>query len=323
MSKSLNASQLQSRAQKLQAQWVGLHSARPRILYHYTDAAGLLGLLKTNRLWATNRRFMNDPTETEYAANLIRAALNDSRTAEYVATKERDKKRRQSVLDAINGGIDYLLTAYVDQDEHYLACFCEEGDLLSQWRGYGSIGGGYAVGFSAKHLGLVQHQTPEKPEPVLRRVIYDPKRQRHVTRLWLNFIIDWQRFCEQDKPAALKGSIDYYDFGWNYLNWFVSQSLRCFKHPAYKEEQEWRVIQVGTGYGGTRAVDPNFRAARRGIVEYVELELPLQKEKLPVKLICYGPTLDPKVTDRSLSLLCRGKGYGNVKIKKSIVPFAG
>src|SRR5437660_10589388 len=93
MSKSLNASQLQSRAQKIQAQWVGLHSLRPRILYHYTDAAGLLGLLKTNRLWATNRRFMNDPTETEYAANLIRAALNDSRTAEYVATKERDKKQ--------------------------------------------------------------------------------------------------------------------------------------------------------------------------------------------------------------------------------------
>ena len=70
-------------------------------------------------------------------------------------------------------------------------------------------------------------------------------------------------------------------------------------------------------------MEPNFRAGRRGVVEYVELDLPASKERLPLEVICYGPMLDPKVTDHSLSLLCRSKGYDKVAIKKSIIPFAG
>jgi hypothetical protein len=34
----------------------------------------------------------------------------------------------------------------------FMACFCENGDLLSQWRGYGSLGGGFSLGFKAKQL---------------------------------------------------------------------------------------------------------------------------------------------------------------------------
>jgi hypothetical protein len=33
----------------------------------------------------------------------------------------------------------------------YITCFCEDGDLLSQWRGYADPGG-YAIGFDAAEL---------------------------------------------------------------------------------------------------------------------------------------------------------------------------
>ncbi|HKQ39920.1 MAG TPA: DUF2971 domain-containing protein [Verrucomicrobiae bacterium] len=305
------ATTLEKQATKLEQLWLELHSKRPEVLYHYTDAQGLLGMLNSHKLWATNRRFMNDPTEAEYAANTIRNVVENHRD-----------QYETGLFEKVKAGVELILKLYLEQDEHYLACFCENGDLLSQWRGYGSVGGGYAMGFVADSLGLILYQSPDKPEPVLRKVLYKTKQQTELTGQWVKFIFDWESFRRRAAPKK-DIDIEINDFGWTALNWFISQSVRCFKHPAYEEEQEWRVIQIGTTPEGARAVEPEFRASRRGVVEYVKLDLPTNEKKLPLKVICYGPTLDPTVTDRSLRLLCRGKGYDHVEINKSIVPFAG
>lgn len=34
--------------------------------YHYTDAQGLLGIIQNGRLWATDIRFLNDPSEAHF-----------------------------------------------------------------------------------------------------------------------------------------------------------------------------------------------------------------------------------------------------------------
>ena len=60
---------------RLAEKWVSLHRKRPRYLYHYTNAQGLLGMLQSNRIWATNSRFMNDPTEIAYATSLVREIM--------------------------------------------------------------------------------------------------------------------------------------------------------------------------------------------------------------------------------------------------------
>ena len=35
------------------------------------------------------------------------------------------------------------------------------------------------------------------------------------------------------------------DEAWGTFHMFLSECLTCFKDPAYREEQEWRVIQFG------------------------------------------------------------------------------
>jgi hypothetical protein len=322
MTKTITATNLQSRIQTLQRTWTQLHREVPDVLYHYTDAQGLLGMLKTHRLWATNRRFMNDPTETEYAATVIRTLLHSDETKAYVNKRAAKKKQREVILAKLIEGISQILIWYLDFDEHYLACFCEDGDLLSQWRGYGSVGGGYALGFTARDLGVVIYTNQEKPEPVLRRCLYTQSQQEKWSRDWIRFMADWVTLCCETPPGQ-KAPNDYSDLGWISFNWFISEALRCFKHPAYEEEREWRVIQFGTAPTGKRAVEPNFRATRRGIVEYVELELPSAKDRLPLQTINYGPTLDSNISNHSLKLLCQGKGYANVAITRSRVPFAG
>ena len=170
----MTESALARRFARLQAEWERVHSSRPRLLYHYTDAQGLLGMIRTQRLWATNIRFMNDPTEVAYAAGLVRRSV-----------LEQGERYSKPLVKDIARGIDALLKLYETEDDKYICCFCEDGDLLSQWRGYGAVGGGYSLGFLASRLGLTAYRTLESPEPVLRRVVYNGKQQRRIIDRWV------------------------------------------------------------------------------------------------------------------------------------------
>ena len=178
MKRALSKDALAVRYRDLFNEWTRLHARRPRLLYHYTDAAGLLGMLKSRRLRATNSRFMNDPTENEYAAELVTALTWDLQQ-DYPSTLFLEISK--AILD--------LLKTYVDYGEQYLACFCENGDLVSQWRGYGATGGGYALGFTAKYLGLNYYPRAEKPEPILRKVLYSKRQQQALIRKWVRFLV--------------------------------------------------------------------------------------------------------------------------------------
>jgi hypothetical protein len=43
--------------------------ASDNLLYHYTSEAGLRGILESDRIWATDVRFLNDDTEFQRAFN--------------------------------------------------------------------------------------------------------------------------------------------------------------------------------------------------------------------------------------------------------------
>jgi hypothetical protein len=315
MNRTTSNTSLNRRIRGLYREWSKVHDKRPRILYHYTDAQGLLGMLNTKRLWATNSRFMNDPTEVDYAARVVRdTAL------------EQEAEYPSNLFKSVNRGISEVLEVYERNNDEYIACFCEEGDLLSQWRGYGAVGGGYALGFDARRLGLSEYQTIEAPEPVLRRVLYDHKKQKHFVRRFVKLLLDWETLRNKGAGTKLR-AIDSDDQAWHLFNWFTSECLNCFKDPAYAEEREWRVIQYGRNTAAEKFVTTHFRASRNRIVEYVEVDLSKSNGKdtpLPVKVIRYGPTLDPKVTVRALSLLRTSIGGDNrIIIKRSGVPFSG
>jgi hypothetical protein len=302
-------------AQKLTREWLGLHAQRPTVLYHYTNAAGLVGMLQSQRLWATNSRFMNDPTEVEYAANMIREALN----------AEKDH-RDPGLFRNVRRDLNECLHVYENENENYLTCFCKNGDLLSQWRGYGAVGGGYAIGFDARYLGPIVFP-PDHPQPVLRRVLYDQKLQRRLIRKWLAVAFDWEGVRRRGTRRA-PGQLQTDDVRWKYLIWFVSECLRCFKNPAYEEEQEWRVVQYMGTEDDEKPISRDFRTSGDRIVQFIELDFTKSGSKyhgkLPIRSIRYGSTLDQKVTERLLRLLCRDTGYAEdlVSIGRSGIPLS-
>ena len=114
--------------------------ALPNVLYHYTTQDGLLGILKESALWATKIHYMNDASELILPFQMASAILQE------LAKKEEEGKKRQVILnirDDIKDWADVNIC---------VASFCTDGDLLSQWRGYGLPGSAYTIGFDTERL---------------------------------------------------------------------------------------------------------------------------------------------------------------------------
>jgi len=109
-------------------------------VYHYTNSAGLFGIVNSDRLWATDSKFLNDPSERAYAVEVAREVLEDL------------KRSSPDGAKAIYESLGSLNLVEQQSKQVFVTSFCRHGDLLGQWRGYGDFGNGYALGFSVNEL---------------------------------------------------------------------------------------------------------------------------------------------------------------------------
>ncbi|MBY5733413.1 MULTISPECIES: DUF2971 domain-containing protein [Rhizobium] len=108
--------------------------------------------------------------------------------------------------------------AYINRGATVGLCLTEAGDLLSQWRGYADDGRGFCIGFNGPKLmefclmggqAIKVIYNEDDQEDFIRKLVAK-QRQRKLTDLIL----------EVTRNFAFS-----------------------FKHPAFEEEREWRVIQ--------------------------------------------------------------------------------
>jgi hypothetical protein len=63
---------LRAKHDEWDAAWQQRHiEADEEVLYHYTDAHGLLGIVQSRQLWASNAAFLNDSTEVTYIRGVL------------------------------------------------------------------------------------------------------------------------------------------------------------------------------------------------------------------------------------------------------------
>jgi hypothetical protein len=121
--------------------WGDIHVSIPNCLYHYTSAAGLIGILSSRSIWLTDLRFMNDFSELQYSQQVISQCIEN-------------KLRTQGLNDAQIEFLSRISRHYSPYDTGsaiYSASFCESGNILSQWRAYRGQGGGYSLGIDFFH----------------------------------------------------------------------------------------------------------------------------------------------------------------------------
>lgn len=281
-------------------------------LFHYTDLAGLRGILASRSFWLTHAFALNDPSELGYGVALVDREIHDVLAAHVPDTPAHQALTvlRTSVQNAFG-----LL------HHAFLTSFCEDGDLLSQWREYGARGGGYAVGIRVSdqtHLG-VPDTDYENPNPYFRKVLYDPAEQQRLVRTFLDAYVIAVANAMQGSARGLHPEERPVAPVWmasHAANYFFDLAV-SFKHPAFEEEQEWRLIRVLVDHADADQLC--FREARGELVPYrpgllyslAHEASPAQEETMPVdrartfslREIRFGPTLNARATSAALSLL--------------------
>jgi hypothetical protein len=320
-------------AREVWTAWEALHERPPATLYHYTTADGLIGILQSRQIWATNVRFMNDTSELGYGIRMVRDIFDD------VRRQAADLGARQARLFGfVCDGIFAMLDDAERNTKHYAVSFCGNGNLLSQWRGYGQAGGGFALGMASSALRNFEAEILPNP-PVdpgllgvfLRKVIYEPQVQQQLVRDWIAFLLGWlhsRRVAGDETPEAVWTGEPA-----NAVARLLYEALVCFKHPGFAEEEEWRLIQQGR-IGRQDVCRVTFRARSGRIVSYSPLTYRSRGGQrrnaeppwndFPLSAVTFGPTLDGEAAERALRLLLESQGFdaGQVQIDPSGIPFA-
>jgi len=288
----------------------------PSALFHYTDAGGLLGIIDTRRLWVTHTFYLNDVTEISYTHGLVGELVEELQKEVKPYAKEKSTYEvAHSMYSGFLQRLRYDTMRIKPNPDVYVVCFCEDDDLLSQWRGYGNRGSGYAIGFDTERLVHPSHAFK------LRKVLYHIEEQKQILNKILSAVRDslFSRLTEVMSFDSAESLAEEYAVIFENE---VARYATFFKHKKFQEEKEWRLI-----YSPTENVYSNqikFRSGRFGIVPYTEIGLPDGKNNdhgglLPIVSVRIGPTAQPVLERKALDMLAGGK-YPDIEILKSDVP---
>jgi hypothetical protein len=206
----------------------------PPILYHYTTQQGLLGIINSKSIWATDMFYLNDASEYEYTVNkykdILTGYLNEIEkkvSPDYNAIRNiyiRQPRDSEKFLKSV----PELVVDIREQVPSYICSFSENGDILSQWRGYCPQGNGFSIGFDTREL--IERLKIHSFE--ISQCTYDIKEQEDIL---IDFIkqIDNEWYNVADREDELKKL--FKKCFWSFL---IIASR--FKDNSFIEEKEWR-----------------------------------------------------------------------------------
>ena len=289
----------------------------PSILYHYTTQKGLLEIVNTKTIWATNIFYLNDSLEYEYAVKLIQDVIDEylvnsqsppARTVDTsLAWKVTPEKLQQLMLESTKRGISSLTRFRI-----YVCSFTEEGDQLSQWRGYCPNGNGFSLGFETSHLvdqmvkysfGLSQCVYDKNEQVIIVRKIID----KSISAL--KSIVGDSDYIEEDAIIGTLNKILPQIIGKLFI------ALTKLKHEAFYEEKEWRFVAL---YDDNQPLPLHFREGMSMITPYVRIQLSDNQASIKIDRIIIGPTPHQQLVQRAVQLLMdSNKIKCNVEISKT------
>lgn len=304
-------------------------------LYHYTSMSGLTGIIEKGVIWASDARYMNDATERRYARDLI----------DRVTFETLDELAPPEILERVHRyeGMNDPFVAGIDP---YIICFCENGDLLSQWRAYSDAASGVSIGFDRDDIRWICESWPNLS---LFKIVYEEAEQVAAVR---SVVCDWIELVQELVASGEEWSALFPLPALELLRAQLSEFHITFKHPGFVEEQEWRLVlganakadamQAGValrneiaarslmemGVDERRAKAPELsvpgetnleiktRPTAFGLTPFVEVPLLSDsghmQGRLPIVDVKHGPALQPDLTRHALRLLLDRNGYMRV-----------
>lgn len=312
----------------------GAEQPLPPVLYHYTDAYGLVGIIKkapapkvfkdpevmyrkSVKLLASDIRYMNDTEELKFGVRLIRKHL-ETASAPGSGHGQLFRLLMEQLHSMFNPDqlFDWGLRAFA-------SCLCKEDDLLSQWRGYAGGTGGFAIGLNFDALNgrsytfdkaIGPHGDLGKTE--LLPVIYGDEAEQYASQAidLVRMRFDADGYIADGRNGRVLPFFPALD---------IFRAAAVMKHRAFEEEKEWRLFSLS---------EPHYPAAvaarRRGLVPYAEIDVNVSTPDNPaVKTtivdLVVGPCPDQDAQVAAAAELLQANGHDPKVVRKSDAPFRG
>ncbi|MEY4879112.1 MAG: hypothetical protein RJB62_581 [Pseudomonadota bacterium] len=280
-------------------------------LYHYTTARGLAGIIESQKIWFTDYRHLNDPSELVHGLN---TAIETAKVL-----SEGQDARIQDLFKAFSNML--RLEHFEEYFDFYIASFSRVRDDLGQWRAYADNGKGFAIGFSAELFSISDKRPDDKPPEFVSPVVYGDSAisERHALAL------SKMRGIFQD---ILNSGVDLsslevrMEFVGALIKRVIASPIifNCLtsKHPAYEHESEVRLLIVGALGAFMPYVTTRLRGSE--IIPYIPQPMLVQSRGAITEIVV-GPAAPPG-TERDLGIMLKRFGLEyEVEIKRSEIPY--
>jgi hypothetical protein len=260
-------------------------------LYHYTSFTGILGIVESRALWASDIRYMNDSAELKHTADLIRTEITQRIGSGHPKP------------DLLNQFLHWVTHRITNGHMLFASSFRSNGNLLSQWRGYSRLGKGVSLGFNSDYI----LQCAKQQSFQIGKCIYSCSSQERL----ISQVIDAVEVLAEEHAPDCDNQGKAVDHSYHSIFDLIESDLlriaAILKHPSFREEEEWRIVSpVITDYIEAPVL---FREGTSMLVPYIEFNLiPQDNSPIALEHLFLGPTPNITISMNSLTMFLSKSG---------------
>ena len=252
-------------------------------LYHYTSLSGLLGIVDTQVLRASDIRYMNDSVELRHTLDLL---------SSHIRGRIRVGTDHPELLTKL---LDWLSSRVTGGPMLFGASFRANGNLLSQWRGYSAHGKGVSLGFRPEDI----RQCADRQGFQVARCIYDSTAQQTLI----------ERIVDAVETMASTPGVEGRETFFEVIEGRLLSIAAVLKHPSFEEEQEWRIVSPVIQRLEDHPI--HFREGTSMLVPYFAFSLRTEADtNMRLEHVYLGPTSNIDQSLNSLRLYLQRSGVG-------------
>lgn len=273
-----------------------------QVVWHYTNGSGLIGIIESGSIFATQISCLNDSTEIRYSAMRLREALSalivnmDNDLPETGFAKKYVELLQDDDAAPNSAGLPY-----------FVSCFSSLEDDLGQWKSYGGGENGYAIGVLTKDLfGTVNS--------LVGQVNYDPEIHMALAKETAEATI---RFYKEGLAAGIGDWDNVFLPAWDSA---LTQLAPLAKDPGFSAEKEVRVIHQLQDY---EIAQLKVRQRKTMMSRHLPIRFPSvgQTPRFPISKVIVGPCRHREITRISVDTLLRTHCYPSGLVASSARPY--
>jgi hypothetical protein len=241
-----------------------------------------MGIVEQRKIWVSDIRYLNDAAELGHIGSWLDAEIS----------KRIEKLSPQT--NVLLQFRDWFRDRLTHGHMVFVGCFTENGNLLSQWRGYCPHGRGVSIGFESSKLVA----SAQKHSFSFGRCVYDKETKSALASEIIDSVTSLARRTEEPPPSKRHPTQSYHEV-FEVIEPELLKIAALVKDFAFHEEMEWRIVSpVLSNY-----VEPQikYREGPTMLIPYLELPLAGPGDRVEFEQVVIGPTPAMNLSMASIS----------------------